>query len=88
MPTSGMRAILGSLGGDDLDPESIRILDKVDAHVLVDLHHAAHLGVVRKRRVVIVHGKREVNVSAAVILGLGAAEVPGELQLVVGLVVF
>ena len=28
------------------------------------------------------------NVSAAVIIGLGAAEVPGELQLEVGLVVF
>ena len=88
MPISGMRAIFGALGGDDLDPEPIWILDKVDAHALVDLHHATHLGVVRKRRGVIVHGKREVNVSAAVIIGLGAAEVPGELQLEVGLVVF
>lgn len=75
------------LFGKDLDPAPIRVFDEVEAHGGVVVDDAAHFVMQLARGLHIGDAEGQVRVFAAVVVGLGAAFVPGELKLEGGRVV-
>lgn len=65
---------------DDLDPVSVRIIDEVDAHILVLIAHAAHRLVFLIGFLHIIHLESQMEFIVPQIVGFLAITQPGELE--------
>ena len=65
----------------NLNPAAVRILDEVEAHGGVIVHHAPHFVVELASFFHVGHAEGNVGVLAAIVVGFGYAFVPSKLQL-------
>ena len=77
----GKPGLFSALLGQDLYPVAVRVLDEVDAHLLVDEADDAQLLVLFARGLVVVHTQGEVDLALAEVVGLLMVAQPGEFEL-------
>ena len=84
MPRRVLRySIVGSAlaGRQNLNPLALGVGDEIKAHARVLANDAAHLFVKLVGGVEVVHDESDMGIFAAVLVGLNASAVPGELNL-------